>query len=166
VELILVRHAIAEDRDTARWPDDADRPLTAEGEAAFRRGAKGLVHLIPEVDEVRSSPFARAWRTAELLAEAGWPAPVAHEPLGAGRSPLDLAEELARSPGPARLALVGHEPTLSELASILLAGSATRVLIEMKKGAAFVLDTSDPPEAGHASLRMALSPKALRALGR
>jgi phosphohistidine phosphatase len=166
VELILVRHAIAEDRDPSRWPDDADRPLTADGEDGFRRGAAGLVRLVPEVDEVRSSPFARAWRTAELLAEAGWPAPIAHEALSAGRSPLDLAEELTGASGPARLALVGHEPTLSELASILLADSATRVLIEMKKGAALVLDTADPPEAGHACLRVALSPKVLRALGR
>jgi phosphohistidine phosphatase len=165
VELILVRHAIAEDRDHARWPDDADRPLTVDGEEQFRKGARGLVRLVPTVDEVLSSPYARAWRTAELLSEAGWTAPKPLEVLAAARSPLELIEALRADADLDRLALVGHEPSMSEVASVLLSGSATGLSLEMKKGAACVLDLPDGPQPGGASLRWLLSPKVLRALG-
>src|SRR5581483_11484273 len=35
LEVILVRHAIAPERDRARWPDDGERPLSAEGKRKF-----------------------------------------------------------------------------------------------------------------------------------
>ena len=74
MELYLVRHAVAEARDAEQWPDDGLRPLTADGEAKFRKAARGLHRLAPTVDAVVASPFTRAWRTAELLQEeAGWP---------------------------------------------------------------------------------------------
>ena len=77
MELYLVRHAIAEERDPRRWPDDAQRPLSERGRARFARAAAGLRTLGVEVDLLLSSPYARAWATAEILSEeAGWPAPV------------------------------------------------------------------------------------------
>ncbi len=79
MDLYLVRHGIAYDPDPAQWPDDKDRPLTPEGEKRFRQVARGLRELVPSVSVVLSSPWARAWRTAELLEkEAHWPAPVWH----------------------------------------------------------------------------------------
>jgi phosphohistidine phosphatase len=67
VDLCVVRHAVAQKRDENIWPDDSERPLVAEGEQKFRRAAKGLLRLVPEVGVVLSSPFARRWRTAEIL---------------------------------------------------------------------------------------------------
>src|SRR5258707_10153879 len=98
MDLYLVRHGIAYEPDPAKWPDDKDRPLTPEGEKKFRQAARGLRELVPSVSVVLSSPWARAWRTAEILEkEAHWPAPVAGGALGSGRSPA------AALPAPAPL---------------------------------------------------------------
>src|ERR671917_2936324 len=76
VYLYLVRHAVAHGRDPERWPDDTRRPLTPEGEEEFMGAARGLGRVVPEVDVLLGSPYERAWRTAEILAEqTGWPAP-------------------------------------------------------------------------------------------
>src|SRR5262245_20389569 len=74
MEIILIRHAIAFERDRARWPDDRARPLTREGRQKFSKGAAGLKRYMPKVASVLSSPLVRARETADLLAKvAGWP---------------------------------------------------------------------------------------------
>ena len=76
MELYLVRHAIAGKPDAASWPDDSERPLTEEGITRFRPAARGLATLVPDVERVLSSPWTRAWQTAEILQEENdWPAP-------------------------------------------------------------------------------------------
>ena len=88
MELLLVRHAVAEARDPRRWPDDRDRPLTQQGEARMRRAARGLGRVVPDVDLLFSSPLARAWQTAEILHdEIGWPEPAPLSQLEPDRSP-------------------------------------------------------------------------------
>ncbi|MDQ3791047.1 MAG: histidine phosphatase family protein [Actinomycetota bacterium] len=79
MDLYVVRHAVAHQHDEDRWPDDSKRPLTQWGEERFRRAAGGIIRLVPEFGLVLSSPFARAWRTAEILEQAGWPAPISCE---------------------------------------------------------------------------------------
>ena len=69
MDLYLVRHAVAYKRDYERWPNDADRPLTPEGEEDFRAVARSLGRIVPEVEVLLSSPYVRAWRTAEILDE-------------------------------------------------------------------------------------------------
>jgi phosphohistidine phosphatase len=165
VELYLVRHAIAAERDSARWPDDAKRPLTPEGEARFRTAARGLARIVPGVDTVLSSPFVRAWRTAELLAEeAGWPAPKPEPALEAGRRVTTATAALRRSADRESVALVGHEPNLSELAAHLLIGADDDLAIEIKKGGVVCLALDEGIRAGSAWLRWSVSPKMLRAL--
>ena len=122
MDVYLVRHAIAETRDSTQWPDDSERPLTPEGEARFRKAARGLRRVAPQVDVVLASPYVRAWQTAEILErEAGWPAPERAPELEATRAPADGVELLRRHASNS-VALVGHEPCLSGLASLLLAG--------------------------------------------
>jgi len=58
---------VAQKRNENIWPDDSERLLAAAGEQKFRRAARGLLRLVPEVRVVLSSPFARTWRTAEIL---------------------------------------------------------------------------------------------------
>lgn len=165
MDLFLVRHGIAFDRDPLRWPDD-DRPLTPAGEERFRAAARGLGRIAPSVVANLASPLARAWRTAEILAEeAGWPEPELAPALQAGQ-PLERVIELIRGGGWETAALVGHEPDLSRLGSSLLAGSPTAVPIEMKKGGVMSLRLEGMPAPGSALLRWLASPKLLRAVGR
>ncbi len=71
MDLYVVRHAVAHKRDEDLWPDDAKRSLTPEGEERFRHAAGGILRLVSEVGLVLSSPFVRAWRTAEILEQTG-----------------------------------------------------------------------------------------------
>lgn len=163
MDLYLVRHAVAHVRSSERWPNDADRPLTQEGEEAFLAAARGLKRLARVPDIVLSSSFARAWRTAELLSEgAGWPEPESFRPLEADQPAESVLPSLAAYAGHRRVALVGHEPGMGELAWLLLEGSAKEDVIRFKKGAVARIDAGDPPAAGGGVLRWLIVPKALR----
>ena len=165
MELLLVRHAIAFNRDPDRWPADGDRPLSPQGEARFRKAARGLRTLVPSVELVLSSPYTRAWRTAEILTEeTGWPAPQPSEALEAERSRSEAVGAIRSEAGHGSLALVGHEPNLSELASFLLTGSERRLLMEMKKGGVACLALPDGLAGGKGVLRWVATPKMLRAM--
>ena len=168
VDLYLVRHGIAYDPDPAQWPDDKDRPLTPEGEKRFRQVARGLRELVPSVSVVLSSPWARAWRTAELLEkEAHWPAPVASEALESGRSPAEVLQALQPFDGSAGVVLVGHEPNMHELASYLLTADTGHAQLEFRKGGTAYLELGEgSPRPGAARLVWLLTPKALRLMGR
>jgi phosphohistidine phosphatase len=162
VELYLVRHAFAGHADSARWPDDTQRPVTEEGAARFRSAARGLAAVVPDVERVLSSPWVRAWQTAEILQEeSGWPAPQLCPEVSGDRSPAEGVELLADIEA-ASLAFVGHEPHLSSLASQLLTGDPGRLALEMKKGGVAFLELEDGP----AVLRWSVSPKILRRLAR
>ena len=164
MDLYLVRHAIAEERDAARWPDDADRPLSAKGIDRFERAASGLATLVRSVDIVLASPFARAWHTAEILAkEAAWPPPVRTDELRAERTAEEAFAAIQAARGAEAIAAVGHEPNLSELASLSLIGQI-HVPIELKKGAVLALTFERDVAPGRAYLRWLLPPRALRSL--
>ena len=125
MELFVIRHARAHDRDAERWPDDALRPLTRDGAREFERVAKRLGRWRPSVDLVLSSGWTRAWETAQVLrARAGWPKPVRTKLLEcddvAGLAPL--MEMLEDQPADASIALVGHEPLLGALVAQLASG--------------------------------------------
>jgi phosphohistidine phosphatase len=164
MDLYLVRHAIAEERDAVRWLDDADRPLSAKGVDRFERAARGLSTLVPSVDLVLASPFARAWHTAEILAkEAGWPPPVRTEELRSERTAGDAFAAIRAAAGAGAIAAVGHEPNLSELASLAMLGTIA-LPVELKKGAVIAVTFEREVEPGRAYLRWLLPPKALRSL--
>ena len=155
MQIYLVRHAIAEDRDAERWPDDAERPLTKAGEESFREAARGLARIVPSVDVVLASPYVRAWRTAEILhEEADWPPPVRCEELEAWRAPSDALEAVGEHKG--SVALVGHEPYLSRLLSQLLTKDDDVVHIDQKKGGVILVEDR--------VLRWYAAPKILRAI--
>src|SRR5215210_5784312 len=129
----LVRHAFAAHADPDRWPDDSLRPLTADGIRRFQSAARGLRRLVPKVDLVLSSGFARAWQTAEILHEvARWPEPHDCAALEVGPSPASALEVLG---GRAEsVALVGHKPFLSSLEYLLCTGDGDSLQLELKKG--------------------------------
>lgn len=162
MELLLVRHAIAEERDPLEWPDDSLRPLSARGEQRFRRAAAGLASTAGRVDLLLSSPYRRAWDTAMLLHDAGWPAPVVCHAATPDAPSGDTLVALRAFVGQDRVALVGHEPALSSLLAILLSGRAER--IDWKKGGAACLDCPGLPAPAQATLRWFATPRLLRGL--
>ena len=165
VDLYLVRHAVAFQKDPDRWPKDSERPLTPEGEEEFRLAARGLARMVPRADVILSSPARRAWRTAEILSELdSWPAP---EP-----SPVLAASPRRASPEKATLALedyadakyvavVGHKPRLQELAAYLLTGEDDGLEIKIRKGSVMCIRFDGAPAPRIGKLRWLLTPKAL-----
>jgi phosphohistidine phosphatase len=165
LNLYFIRHAVAHKRDADRWPDDARRPLTPEGEERFRRAAGGILRLVPDVGAVLSSPFVRAWRTAEILEQRGWPAPISCEELEPNYPPHEVLDAFARYPDAESVAIVGHRPQLHELVSYLLTGDAEGARVQIKKGGAVCLSFDSMPGPGMGYLEWLLTPKALRVAG-
>lgn len=161
-ELYLIRHAIAEERGDA-WPDDSKRPLTDDGIAKMRKVARGLARLDIAFDIVLTSPLVRARQTAEIVAGGLAPRPTlvnidSLAPDGGYAALMAELEKHARKP---RIALVGHEPDIGELAAKLV---GSRRAIEFKKGAICRIDVDDIPPAGPGALRWFAPPKILLAL--
>jgi phosphohistidine phosphatase len=163
VEIYLVRHAAAFGRDPGRWPDDRERPLTPEGEEEFRLAARGLARLASRVDVIRSSPYRRAWRTAEILSELdSWPAPEPVAVLEPTLPPEKAALALEDYAG--SVAVVGHRPGLHELAAYLLTGDGGGMEIGIKKGGVACIRFDGVVEPGTGELRWLLTPETLRFL--
>jgi phosphohistidine phosphatase len=161
-ELYLIRHGIAEERGDA-WPDDTKRPLTEHGIARLKKEARGLVNLGVAFDVVLTSPLVRARQTAEAVASVVEPRPVivAAESLAPGGTYQAVLSDLEKQAKRSRIALVGHEPGIGELAARL---SGSRHAFEFKKGAVCRIDLETLPPAGPGSLRWFLTPKILRTL--
>jgi phosphohistidine phosphatase len=162
IEIILVRHALAFERDSARWPDDRARPLTPEGKRRFRKAAAGIAKSIPRVEVMLTSPLVRARQTADLLTDvARWPKAVDTEELAADSSPEAVLAVLRRQ-RVKRVALVGHEPHLSELLAICVVGNAAQAFAKMKKGGVACVVFPAEIAAGKGELTALVPPKALR----
>lgn len=164
MRLILLRHAIAQERSLRNWPDDAQRPLTPAGARRFRKAASGLARLLPRGAAVITSPFVRARETARILAKAAQlRKPVQCAELAAGE-PAEPVFELLRARKERAVILVGHEPDLSSLLSAALVGDGARLKIEFKKGGAACLKFARRVMPGGATLEWMLPPRVLRAL--
>ena len=161
-ELYLIRHGLAEERGD-EWPDDNKRPLTDEGISRMRKAARGLARLGMTVDIVLSSPLVRARQTAELVAAGLDPRPslVNIDSLAPDGSYAAIVADLEKHGRKPRIALVGHEPAIGELAARLI---GSRHALEFKKGAVCRIDLDELPPAGPGDLRWMLTPKILRSL--
>lgn len=163
-ELYLIRHAIAAERGS-EWPDDSKRPLTERGINRFKDAVKGLRRLDVAVDEIFASPLVRARQTAEILATGldGKPPIKVLDALAPGHTPASVMTQLARVAKRRRIALVGHEPDLGELAAHLIgAGRA----LPFKKGGVCRIDLGSLTSKRAASLTWFLPPNVLRQVKR
>jgi phosphohistidine phosphatase len=163
-ELYLVRHAIAEERGDA-WPDDTKRPLSDDGISRMRKTARGLARLGVAVDVILTSPLVRTRQTAEFVAGAmdQKPAIVNIDSLAPGGGFTAVAADLEKHARKSRIALVGHEPGIGEIAARLI---GSRHPIEFKKGAICRIDVDALPPTGPGDLRWFLPPRILRAVKR
>lgn len=164
IEIYLVRHAIAAERGP-KYPDDRLRPLTAVGARRFATSVHGLATLGVTIDLVLTSPFARARETAVLLASnlrSKKPPIEELDALAPGGRHAAIVEAITRqAKRHRRLALVGHEPDLGELAARLV---GARGSIEFKKGAVCAIDVDGATPGGPGTLRWLLQPRVLRGL--
>lgn len=156
VELYLIRHAIAHDAEPGQ-SDDA-RPLSEEGIQKFSEVVRGLKRLGVRLDRLYHSPKLRAVQTAELLVpllngETEVTPHLAAEPS------LELLQTLQGS----SVALVGHEPWMSDLCAWLLTGRRGGGPFPFKKGGVAQLEGA--PKPGQMKLMGFWSPRLLRRLG-
>lgn len=164
VELYLIRHGPAAERGEA-WPDDNKRPLTHRGMARLRREVHALDSLGISFDEILSSPLVRARQTAEVLADgfSARPPLGLMDALSPGGTAAQVLEELGKHSRRRRIALVGHEPNLGELAAKLI---GARAALEFKKGAICRIDVDTLPPARAGRLRWFVTPKMLRSMAK
>lgn len=167
MRLLLIRHAIAEEReDFARTgKDDRLRPLTDEGRKKMKQVARGLCKIVPDIDLLATSPLARAAQTAAIL-----------DSVYGGLKEVEI-DELSPEAAPAAfhlwlrlrkegtIAVVGHEPSLGQIFSWLLTGTDRR-LLAFRKGGAALLELPDETGAGTATLLWAMAPAQLRELAK
>jgi phosphohistidine phosphatase len=163
MELYLLRHAIAVLRGTAGYADDSMRPLTREGARKMRRIAEGMRALGLEFDVILSSPFTRARETAELVAKAFSAEEILffEDSLAVAGDHRTLVDRLKKKYGSCkRVLLVGHEPSMSEFISMLIAGD-TGLSITLKKGGLCKLTIDSLRYGRCATLEWLLSPRHL-----
>lgn len=137
MNLLLLRHGLAETWDPARFPDDSQRPLSARGDEQMGKVAQAIRRLDLGIDLIWTSPLLRTRQTAAAVATALRGEQRVHvaEELAPEGDPGILLKELARRGAqPANVLFVGHEPYLSGLLSILTSGGSA-VQARMKKAA-------------------------------
>jgi phosphohistidine phosphatase len=159
-QLYLVRHAVAAQRGDD-YPDDTKRPLTSRGISKLKREVRGLVALDVAFDVVLTSPLTRARQTADVLAGAlsSKPSVVNCASLAPGGKYAAVVEDLSRHARKPRIALVGHEPDIGQLAARLI---GARGAIAFKKGAICRIDIEALPPAAPGALRWFITPRMLR----
>jgi phosphohistidine phosphatase len=163
MELLLVRHAIAFDRNLKRWRDDRKRPLSPRGVARAQQAARGLRRLTAAPARLLASPLLRTHQTALILHEsAHWPTPETCEALAPGRPPEEFLRLLAGLAATS-VAAVGHAPDLGVLLGSCL-GSAQTAFEFRKMGVALVRFRGRA-RAGAGQLVWFMPPRVLRAAG-
>jgi len=164
MELLIVRHAIAFERDRQRWRDDGARPLSPAGIRQSRKAAAGLKEFSKAPDRLLTSPLVRARQTAQILTDvAGWPQAEEAPELSPGGAALAVLTLLGQKRGNV-VAVVGHEPGLGALLAVCVLGEDGAMAVEMKKNAVACVSFEGSPRAGRAVLKWLATPRMLRGL--
>lgn len=161
MNLYLFRHGIAVDRGLPGYEDDSQRPLTPKGAARTYRIAQSLKGLDAKFDLILSSPYLRAHQTAQIVASFYRIEEKLHltENLTPMNPPSALIGEMNEIySGALSVLVVGHEPYLSMLASMLLAGDE-KVGITFKKGGLCKFSIDELRYARCATLEWLITPK-------
>jgi phosphohistidine phosphatase len=148
VALVLVRHAEAEDR--ALGTPDPERRLVPAGRRAARATGKALHALRVAPECVVTSPYPRAYETAELVASA-LAVPLVEDAALLGVEAGDVPGLCERHGDD--ILLVGHDPDFSALVHAL-----TGARIAFPKAGAVLID---PFSGTRGELRWFLRPRAL-----
>lgn len=157
MNLLIVRHGEAENKDPGF--SDADRALTKKGRKEMKEVAAGLKELVPSLFLLARSPLVRAVETAEFILEE-YPGlkSIERTELIPGESLESLVNWLAKQEADGTIALVGHEPSLSVLASWLLCGSSHSI-ITLKKAGGCLIEFEDGVGKGTGALLWLMTPE-------
>lgn len=165
MQLYLIRHAIAVDSDSAVATHDGQHALTEVGVEKMRKHARALKRLGVEFTVLLTSPLLRARQTAEILAEV-----LRHgdrietcDALAPGGDPDGVIDVLRPLETASRVGVVGHNPDLEELATMLISGQSTAG-IAFRKGGICRIDITSFSPSPDGQLVWHLTPKLLRAL--
>ena len=158
MNLYVIRHGVAQ--EAAPEHHDAARELTDDGAKNLRREVKGLRRLGWTFDRIFTSPWLRAKQSAALLE------PLCdnevEETVLLAQPPTRELMQLIGETNADHVAVVGHEPWLTELVQWLALGDPHRDTLVLKKGGVVWLSGVAVP-AGM-KLRALLPPRLLRAL--
>jgi phosphohistidine phosphatase len=150
MNLILWRHAEAEEDS-----NDLARALTSKGHRQARRMAIWLETRLPDKYKVICSRARRSQDTARALTEK-FKVEASIDP-GASYAAVLAAADWPHGNG--TVVIVGHQPTLGEVASMVLAGEPADWTI--RKGALWWISYRERDAGGETSLRVAMSPDLL-----
>lgn len=164
MNLYLMRHAIAAEADGNT--EDSQRPLTEKGREKLGKIVFNMEKLGLEFDVILSSPYLRARQTAKEVADALNVRPenmLETENLTPYAFADKLVEEIRARDPVENLLLVGHEPFLSQLIGMLVAGDAS-LSIDMKKAGLCKLSIVQLTYGRCATLEWLLTPAQLAVL--
>lgn len=121
MQILVIRHARAAD---ANGCSDFQRPLTESGRSEFEAVAAKIAQSASAPQHIFHSPARRTTETAEILADSLGLKPSACEAASWLRLGSDCDSILSMLVNlPAEItAIVGHEPTMSALASKFVGG--------------------------------------------
>ena len=164
MKLYIVRHAIAVAHGTPGFEEDK-RPLTEEGIDKMRRAAKGLRRLAVLPDAILCSPLPRARQTAEILNEelVGETVIKLTDALSPSGDRREVYIQLQALRTLEQVMLVGHQPSLGEIAGEIAWGSPEHY-VELKKGGACRLDIVTLRPKPRGALLWIVTPSILRSL--
>ena len=137
---------LAEERDSRKYPDDRERPLTGKGIKRLTRQVRGMNSMRIRPDVILTSPLRRAVQTAEVVLEglSNRPEMEFSDSLVPWADPQEILDELRLSHAAERsVMVVGHEPHVSSLISLVSSGTLD-CAIRMKKGALCKLRIPSP----------------------
>jgi phosphohistidine phosphatase len=160
MNVYILRHGIAVEHGAAGYKDDDERPLTSKGERKIKAIAKAMKDLGISFDIILSSPLVRARQTAEIIAQALKAKERLEliEALAPQESAKPLIEFLIEQGAVKDVLLVGHEPFLSRLISLLISGSSGASVL-LKKGGFCKLSSDGLKHGRCATLEWLLTPK-------
>lgn len=164
MQLILVRHGVAEDREDFKKKnlDDRLRPLTLKGRKRMQKIAMVMSDKIEGVDFIVTSPLTRARQTAEILSQIFVDIPVFESPeLSPQSPPAAFAKWLkVHAKDAKKIMAVGHEPHLGILTSWLMANKEEPFVLYKKGGsAAFQVEALEDIKAGEGRMLWLVQPK-------
>jgi phosphohistidine phosphatase len=164
MNLYLMRHAIA--AEPGENTEDSQRPLTEKGRKKLNKIACNLEKFELEFDLILTSPYLRTRQTADVVADMldiKKSCIVESENLTPLGSAEKLVEEINAREAVENLLIVGHEPFLSGLIGILVAGDAS-LNIAMKKAGLCKLSIEQLGYGRCATLEWLLTPAQLTAI--
>ena len=158
--LILFRHGKS-DWDTEA--SDHERPVNGRGKKAAKAMGRLLKAIGQKPDGVVTSSAVRARTTAERAQKAGgWTAPLRVTPALYEATPFTVLKEVRAEPESTQcLLLVGHQPTWSELVSLLVGGGLFRFPTATMARVDLHIDRWRDAEYGRGELVWLIAPRLL-----